>query len=146
MSNKAVIILDKETNQCFLDNCYHETAEDAEKYLKEYEKRGGRPREDWTIVKCAYQGKVDKLIYKEIEEVKYKKGKYKVPYLDSCEIKWWGVKLVDMDSPVFTTRDFSDRNEAVSYFEEAVDYFREQKIKYKIRLIQGCRILLEIEG
>ena len=142
-SIKAVIILDKATNQCFLDNCYHKTVEDAEKYLKEYEKMGGRPREDWTIKECHYSGCMD---YKQIEEVKYKKGKYKVPYLDACEINFWSVALVDMGSPIFTSRDFSNRHEAVSYFEEAVNYFKEQQIKYKMRLIQGVRILLEING
>ncbi len=143
---KAVIILDKATNQRFLDNCYHKTAEDAEKYLREYEKIGGRSREDWTIVKCNYYGCVDELSYKKIEEVKYKKGKYKVPSLDACEVNFWRVALVDMESPLFTSRDFSNRHEAVSYFEEAVNYFKEQQIKYNMRLIQGCRILLDING
>jgi len=136
---KAVIILDKATNQCFLDNCYHKTAEDAEKYLKEYEKMGGRPREDWKIVECNYYGSIDKLDYKQIEEVKYKREKYKVPYLDACEINFWRVALVDMGSPLFTSRDFSNRH-------EAVNYFKEHQIKYKMRLIQGCRRLLEING
>jgi len=143
---KAVIILDKATNQCLLDNCYHKTAEDAEKYLREYEKTGGRPRKDWTIVECNYYGSIDKLDYKQIEEVKYKRGKYKVPCLNACEINFWRVALVDMESPVFTNRNFSNRHEAISYFEEAVNYFKEHQIKYKMRLIQGCRRLLEING
>lgn len=145
-SIKAVIILDKATNQCFLDNCYHKTVEDAEKYLEEYEKMGGRSREDWTIVECNYYGCVSELDYKQVEEVKYKKGKYKVPYLDACEINFCRVALVDMEPTLFTSRDFSNRHEAVSYFEEAVNYFKDQQTKYKMRLIQGCRRLLEING
>jgi hypothetical protein len=145
-STNVVIILDKATNQCFLDNCYHKTAEDAEKYLKEYERMGGRSRKNWTIVECGYNGCIDKLDYKQIEEVKYKEEKYKVPYLDACEINFWRVVLVDMESPIFTNRDFSDRHEAINYFEEAVDYFTEQKMRYKMRLIQGSRILLDVNG